>query len=233
MGARQKHTATMRRALTGKTAVAPRPLVTTLFRGVRAILLVLGLSLAVGCGGVRGGASGYRLTSIQTRAVLAPTLTSGWFHAADENTADLYLTDLSPEALTSPEALAGATGNIVHVRMLVHPRAGRTPIEASALSAAVVHVVLAGGQIGVYEGGGFFRPSGKATDRTFGGSIVGGSMQLGAATPGFVDRLGTSELSAGVRAVRDPQRLADIRGALAWSLSVTPRVERPGVDPGS
>jgi hypothetical protein len=187
------------------------------------------LAFLPGCGGgFRMGASGYRLTSIQTRDTLAPTLTHGWFHAADENSADLYLTDLPPQTLTSLDALSTATGNIVHVRMLVHPRAGRTPIEPTALSAAVVHVVLAGGQIGVYEGGGFFQPSGHATERTFGGSIVGGTMHQGAATPGFSDRLGASQLSAGVRAERDPERLNDIRGALAWALTVTPRIQRAG-----
>jgi hypothetical protein len=231
MGARPKDTTAIRRRLTGIVAARDRIRVR---RPLSACLAgFLALAAASGCGsGLRLGASGYRLTSIETRATLAPTLAHGWFHAADENLADLYLTDLPPETLTSPEALAAATGNIVHLRMIVHPRAGRTPIEPTAISASVVHVVLSGGQIGVYEGGGFFQPSGDATERTFGGSIAGGSMHLGAATPGFVDRLGASQLSAGVRAERDAQRVADIRGALAWALSVTPRVARvEGIEP--
>lgn len=190
-------------------------------------LAALGASVNLGgCAGGRGGASGYRLTSIQSRATLAPTLSSGWFQAADENSADIYLTDLPREALTSHEAMAGATGNIVHIRMLLRPRAGHTPIEPTALTAAVVHVVLAGGEIGVYRGGGFMTPSGSTGDRTFGGSITGGSVQLGAATPGFADRLGPSQLTTGFRAEKDPQRVLEIRGALAWALSVTTAIER-------
>lgn len=183
----------------------------------------------LGCGGGVGGASGYRITSIQTRATLSPNLNSGWFSAADENTADMYLTDLPPETLTSIEALSGATGHIVHVRMLLRPKPGNTPIEPTALSASVVHVVLAGGQIGVYQGGGFFTPSGSTGDRTFGGSLVGGRLQLGAATAGFSDRLGPSEMSAGIRAERNPDRVATVRRALAWVLSSAPAVQRRGV----
>ncbi len=162
--------------------------------------------------------------SIETRATLSPTLNYGWFHAADENTADIYLTDLAPEVLTSPESLSGATGNIVHVRMLLRPLAGKTPIEPTALTASVVHVVLAGGQIGVYRGGGFMRPSGSTGEQTFGGSISGGSVQLGAATAGFVDRLGSAQLSTGFRAEKEPERVREIRGALAWALTVAPPV---------
>lgn len=193
-----------------------------------AVALLLSVALC-GCGGGVGGASGYRITSIQTRATLSPNLNSGWFSAADENTADMYLTDLPPETLTSIEALSGATGHIVHVRMLLRPKAGNTPIEPTALSASVVHVVLSGGQIGVYQGGGFFTPSGSTGDRTFGGSLVGGRVQLGAATAGFADRLGASEMSAGIRAERNPDRVATVRRALAWALSNAPPVERRGV----
>ena len=195
---------------------------------VMAVALFLSVAL-LGCGGGVGGASGYRITSIQTRATLSPNLTSGWFSAADENTADMYLTDLPIETLTSIEALSQATGHIVHVRMLLRPKPGNTPIEPTALSASVVHVVLAGGQIGVYQGGGFFTPSGSTSDRTFGGSLVGGRLQLGAATGGFADRLGASEMSAGIRTEKDPDRVATVRRALAWALSSAPAVERRGV----
>lgn len=185
---------------------------------------VLGLGGLLGCSGGGGGASGYRLVSMATRATLSPNLSHGWFHAADENTADIYLTDLDPAVLTSPEGLSDATGNIVHVRMLLRPLAGKTPIEETALTASVVHVVLAGGQVGVYRGGGFMRPSGSTSERTFGGSITGGSVQLGAATAGFVDRLGSARLSTGFRAEKDPERVREIRGALAWALTVAPAV---------
>lgn len=225
MGAPPKHTTRFRRGLTGNVAgIAPR---TRLTAGA---VVLAGL---VGCAGGGGGASGYRLVSIETRASLSPTLNHGWFHAADENTADIYLTDLPPETLTSPEVLSGATGNIVHVRMLLRPLAGKTPIEPTALTASVVHVVLAGGQVGVYRGGGFMRPSGSTGEQTFGGSIVGGSVQLGAATPGFVDRLGSAQLSTGFRGERDPERVQEIRSALAWALTVAPPIAHESAPPES
>ncbi len=223
MGAPPKHTAILGRRLT-QIVARTIPLAAVVFA-------VLGTACSGGCAGGRGGASGYRLTSIQTRDTLSPSLSSGWFQAADENTADIYLTDLPPEALTSPETLASANGHIVHIRMLLRPLAGRTPIESTALTAAVVHVVLAGGQVGVYQGGGFMQPSGSTSARTFGGSITGGSVQLGAATPGFVDRLGAAQLTTGFRAEKDADRVREIRGALAWALSIAPRVEQPVIAP--
>lgn len=160
--------------------------------------------------------------------MLSPRLEHAWFTAPDENTADIYLTDLPSEVLGSGEALAGATGNLVHIRMLVRPKAGRTPIEPTALTAAIVHVVLAGGEIGVYHGGGFMWPSGSTQDRTFGGSINGATMGLGGATEHFVDLLGPSRMSGGFRAVRDEAEVGRVRSALAWALSSVPTREAAG-----
>lgn len=194
-------------------------------------MVALGFALA-GCGGRVASVSGYRLSSIESRGVLAPSLKHAWFTAPDENTADIYLTDLPEQTLTSAEALATASGNLVHIRMLLRPKAGSTPIEPTALTAAIVHVVLAGGEVGVYHGGGFMWPAGSTSDRTFGGSIDGGTMSLGNATPGFEDRLGPCRMNAGFRAARDEDRVREFRAALAWALAKAPAVER-GVPAGA
>lgn len=192
-------------------------------------LIVAASTLNWGCGGGPTGASGYRLTSTSHQATLAPNLRNAWFQSADENTADIYLTDIDPAILTQSEQWATAEGHLVHIRMLLRPKPGSTPIEPTALTAAIVHIVLAGGQIGVYHGGGFMQPAGQTSGRTFGGSVRGGSMHLGAATPGFADRLGASRLTAGFRAQNDPDRVAEFRSMLAWALTSAPAVERRGV----
>lgn len=128
-----------------------------------------------------------------------PTYVYAWF---DANTADVYLTDLSPEALRSPDIAAG-DGNLVHLHMFMNPSAGLTPIADTACSVTVRHVVFAKGRVGIYGGGGFLNPSGKPGDPEFGGKVRDATVRLLSSTAGFEDKLGPAMWTTSFRALNN------------------------------
>eukprot|EP00913_Durusdinium_trenchii_P006007 g5619.t1 len=97
------------------------------------------------------------------------------------------------------------SGQMVHVHMFVRPKPGRTPIQQTAISATVRHLIIANGQVGMYTGAGFMFPSGTPGDKIFGGSITRADLRLERATPGFTDRLGPAEMTISFGARNDPQ----------------------------
>ena len=146
-----------------------------------------------------------RLVSAQFPVDLAPDLTTRVYSPRNDSSADIYLTDLDQQALT--RALADpadpTTGTIVHLHMFVRPRPGKTPIDATALSATVRYLVLARGQAGVYDGGGFLLPEGTPGRETFSASVPSATVRLAALTPAFVDRVGRGDLRIRFKAERD------------------------------
>lgn len=152
-----------------------------------------------------------QMRSIDDAAALTPSLPVVAYAARDPNTADIYLTSLTPDQLDPATPLADLEGHIVHIHMFVAPRAGKTPIDETACSVTIRHAVLARGAIGLYGGGGFLLPSGKAGDKTFGGSIRSATLRLIGSTAGFRDPLGAVEFDASVRAPHD-ERLARVIG---------------------
>lgn len=126
------------------------------------------------------------------------------YRGIDENTADVYVTDLPLSRLADPEDnLADASGMIVHVHIFLVPKAGSTPIDATASNAAVRQVVLASGATGVYGGGGFVSVRDEIGDENFGAVIRGSSVRLVRRGPGFADRLGPSTVRGTLSARRD------------------------------
>lgn len=145
----------------------------------------------------------YRLASLGERRELRLTPDVVVYDSDDPTTADFYLSDLPRAALEPGAPLAGVSGNLVHVHMFVRPRAGRTPIDATAMTATVTHVVVAGGEVGVYAGGGFFRPLGESGGGRYGAAVEAGTLRLLRRTGGFRDLLGASRLDAAFHARRD------------------------------
>jgi hypothetical protein len=174
----------------------------------------------------------FRLTSedaapdAPNRATLAPDLRTTAAVWQDTNTVDLYLTDLPRAALDPTAPLDGITGNIVHIHMFLAPRAGRTPIEDTAQTATVRHLVLSRGLAGVYAGGGFLQPRTSFARDRFAGTMNAGTARLIAADPGFVDALGPARIDTEVLARRDPRTARLIAARLETILARTPRIER-------
>lgn len=172
--------------------------------------MLVGLVGLSGC----GTHSGITLTGVQsgTSLTLEPQLSV--YRFSDKNTADVYMTDLPKEVFDPQADLSGVSGQLTHVHLFVAPEAGKTPIDDTACSVTVRHVVVAQGQIGVYGGGGFMYPDKRPGREYFRGNIAGATLRLVAATPGFDNKLGAAELQAGV----DAQLDEPMAGALAERL---------------
>lgn len=183
------------------------------------VVAISGAALfAGGCSRIfHSGASGSIAVHNQnTHRVISPEIVTGVYRSpgGDENTADIYLSDMPLERLAShSDHLKGMSGVLVHIHLFLIPSAGNTPIDQTACNVAVRTIVLASSDaesaplIGVYSGGGFVLPSGDPGDSTFGGSILEASLRLigssSNAANGFVDQLTPAEMSGSFRSTLD------------------------------
>ncbi|MBI1190748.1 MAG: hypothetical protein GC200_08740 [Tepidisphaera sp.] len=189
--------------------------------------LVLAAFLPAGCSYV-GGRGLPAVTSVGSGVTLTTALPTRLYTFEDQNTADFYLTDLPPETWTSGGDVSHATGVFMHLHMFIAPRAGRTPISAGATVIDARVIVLAGGAMGVYGGGGFLLRDGDAGDESFGGRVPQATMRLVRATPGFVDRLGPSTLDGVFDASLDVEQVTQVRRAFDTLIAATaPVAEAP------
>lgn len=169
------------------------------------VLLFSVLACASGCrsvGLMSGGTKG-EFVSDEQPFKLAPRFTSRLFDSQNPNSADIVLSDLDRATLMDRRAWAGAEGQVLHARMFIQPRAGRTPIQSTACSVTLRYIVLAGGEYGIYAGGGFLLPDGAPGEKNFSGRISNASMRLVSSTPGFLDLIGSGRMSLSFRVSRD------------------------------
>ncbi|MBY0261679.1 MAG: hypothetical protein K2Q20_05015 [Phycisphaerales bacterium] len=191
---------------------------------VPSIRRLIALPLAVSLLGVLPGCSLFRaeaggeLTARSSMGdkQLSPSFITAAYTPIDPNTAEVFLSDLPAEWFTNPgDRLADASGSIVHMHVFLYPSAGDTPIDTTACNVTVRHLVLAGRVpgagasdtplMGLYAGGGFWYPRDDIGDDTLGGSLTGASHRLSRSTPGFVDPLGSGELSGRLTAQRNDE----------------------------
>lgn len=192
-----------------------------------AVLLVL---FAPGCRSVGLTAGGTRgeFVSDERPAKLAPRFNTRVFDSTDRNTADLIFSDLDTRTLADRNAWGEIQGQIVHARMFLHPRAGRTPIESTACSVTMRYIVLADGEFGIYAGGGFLLPDRTPKGNSFSGRIVNASLRLVSATPGFNDLIGSGRMSISFRVQRDEATVrAATRNADFLAFGATPAPDHP------
>ena len=105
----------------------------------------------------------------------------------------LWLSDLTLEEIESGDV---DQGMILHIELLFPPLPGSTPIDASATNLSIRCIVISGGELGIYEGGGFGYPIGTHEDGAMSLRIEPSGMVLGSHTDGFVDLLSPAELTA-------------------------------------
>lgn len=177
--------------------------------------------------------TGATLASVDTDAQLSPSLRYRAYTATGDNTADVYLTDLSPEEIATllDEAggLAQIRGQILHIHMFLEPRPGRTPIEPTAVNATVRYAVLANGELGVYAGAGFLLPASSPGAGVFAGDVIQTSLRLNRATDRFRDLLGPSELRASFSAGNRPDEARRMASVFTLLAQQTRPVEPPSV----
>lgn len=170
-------------------------------------------------------------SSVQVRsqdsAVMdAPALPLAVYASPDSTTADIYLTDLTAEQLDPATDLSELSGRIVSLHLFVVPLAGTTPLDSTACSIAVRHIVLAKGNIGVYSGGGFLNPS-RAGGTDLAGHVQGATLRLTGKTSGFVDKLGPATLDATFKASREEGLARRIKVRVEEILAKTGTPEQP------
>lgn len=182
----------------------------------------LGLGLLSGSGGSMNMVS----TTEATR--LDASFRTAVYRYQDENTADLYFSDLTTEQLEaiasgrSRSEVAPEGGQILHIHLFLTPSAGRTPIEFTASNVTLTHIILSGEAVGVYGGGGFLLPSRTfaiepGRDR-FGGDMRNATVRFLGGTDGFTDQIGSAALDGDLNARLDPDAATRI-GTLMASLS--------------
>lgn len=175
--------------------------------------------MLTGCAGLGAGGSGGsgQVLSETESTRLDLRLPTRAAVVQDRNTADVYLTDLSAATLArlsegdlGPEI----SGTLVHVHIFLNPKPGRTPIEPTAASATARLVVVARGQVGVYDGAGFLMPGRSLRKGSAAGTLRNAPTRLTRATPGFADLLGSSRMELAFGAKSDEPAAAAIAGAI-------------------
>lgn len=173
-----------------------------------------------------------RIASERPPAVMTPKISTAVYTSADDNTADVYLSDLPLVTLRDPAAdLSTATGNLIHIHLFLFPAPGRIPLREGAFDATIHHLILAGGQAGCYQGGGFIMPSHPPGDGDFSAQIQDFTMRLGCATPAFADRLGAPRLTGQFSAERDDAAARAIAERISHLMTALPRTPNPTSTP--
>lgn len=175
--------------------------------------------LLTGCAGIGAGGSGGsgQVLSDAESTRLNLRLPTRAAVVQDRNTADVYLTDLSPTTLARlTEGAIGPeiSGTLLHIHIFLNPKPGRTPIEDTAASATARLVVIARGQIGVYDGAGFLMPGRSLRKGSAAGTLRNAPTRLTRATDGFTDLLGSSRMEVSFGAKSDEPTAAAIAAAV-------------------
>jgi hypothetical protein len=200
-----------------------------------ALLLLALLPLLGGCwtgwadAVVSPGSSRIDAGSIADGRTLATTLPTAVYAWLDENTADIYMTDLPLDRLADlSDDLDDLAGSIVHVQLFLTPHAGKTPIDDTAVNVAIRHAIISRGAAGLYSGAGFAL-TGEPGNPQLRGRLRQGTVRLALRTPDFADLLGPARISGVIAAQLDEptasvlsRRMTALRVTLE-SLAVSPR----------
>lgn len=191
-------------------------------RAIRASLVALTtLSVLAGCNALRGGGgSGHSSTIVSdaTETVFSASLPTKAYTFYDDNTADIYLTDLSDAELTAffaPDAdWSKIEGTLVQIHLFLDPEPGKTPIEPTAASASIRYAIITQGQIGIYDGAGFMLPGSKPGKDSISATISGAPLRLTRATPAFSDLFGAAKINLSFDAPLDDRAAPELRARL-------------------
>lgn len=166
------------------------------------------LAIALGLGGCDwANPYGPSLGELRVRSlgeqdvVVRGDYTTAVYSRSLTNDISFYVSELTAEQIADRSF---DTGQVLRVELLWQPRPGKTPLDKSATNVSLRYVILADGEVGIYEGGGFALVNMIAlTDRAT-VSISDASLRLKSSTPGFNDLLGPTQLTGTFTAKLDP-----------------------------
>jgi len=110
-------------------------------------------------------------------------------------------------------------GYILHAELIWVPKAGKTAVDPQATNVSLRLVVISGGELGLYGGGGFAWPRGEPGEQQYGLDLVGSNLTLLAATAGFVDLLSPSQITGRLTAELDPEATRQVRRAASQAVT--------------
>jgi hypothetical protein len=177
---------------------------------------IAGLVVLLGCVGgcaMFGDAGSMRVEALgDDRVVLRGNFTTAYYSEAAGTGTSFVLSDVPLE-----DVRAGTVrnGQIMHVQLLWLPQGGRTPMEPTATNASIRYVVIANGEVGVYGGAGFARPSGSLDSKRVRLTLRDASLQLEQATPGFNDLLSPAQITGTFTATLDEKRTVQLQRAVS------------------
>lgn len=105
-------------------------------------------------------------------------------------------------------------GQVLVIDLLWSPRAGSTPMDASATNASIRHAIAIDGQLGHYAGAGFLNIRGTPGDGPVSIGVADSSLRLVAASERFSDPLSPTRLTARIGAREDAGAVSRIRSLL-------------------
>ena len=103
---------------------------------------------------------------------------------------------------------------MVHIHLFLNPKPGKTPIEPTAANTTVRYILIANGEIGVYDGAGFILPSKEIGKDSLAGSLKGAPTMLTRKTPRFNDLLGTARTDVSFGAKLDPVMADELKARI-------------------
>jgi hypothetical protein len=184
------------------------------FRDLAGLLGLVGLLLmtasCVGGGQVQGSIRAESLG--EPPAVLnAEYVSIVYFHDPNGETSFL-LTDVPAR-----ELLAGDVrhAQVMHVQLLWQPKAGATPMDATATNATIRHVIVVDGEVGIYGGAGFALPNGKLGHGRIQVALRDATVRLLESTDGFKDPLTPARITGSFTAENDPQLARKVHRAIS------------------
>ena len=177
------------------------------FHNYAAVLLalMLALLLALGPVGCFGGrvVGKLRAESLGSDPVVLHAQYIDVVYSHDPHgSTSFFLSDVPVDDLLSG---AITEGQIVHIDLLWRPKAGATPMDASATNACIRYVIIANGEVGIYGGAGFAQPRGAPGDDTLKLTLRDATIRLLESTDGFTDPLSPARLTGNITAKLDPK----------------------------
>jgi len=174
-----------------------------------------------GCNAIRGGGGSGGSSTIVSDAnekVFKASFPTKAYTYHDDNTADIYLTDLTDQELTSFFASgtdwSQISGTLVQIHLFLDPQPGKTPIEHTAATASIRYAIIAQGEIGIYDGAGFMLPGSKPGNDSIGGTIYSAPLRLTRNTPQFADLFQAAKLDLEFSAKLDDSKAPELRARL-------------------
>ena len=103
----------------------------------------------------------------------------------------------------------------MHLELLWVPRAGATPMDSSATNVTIRHIVMSGGEVGVYGGAGFAIPGSDPGAARLRISVRDTTLRLLDSTDGFKDPLSPTRVVGSFTAKLDPVKSLKLRHAMS------------------